>query len=68
MARITFDPAEAEGLRTAAREAFTDGTPALAYTLEKLAAEGIDLESCIPWDGLRVELGLPEDDGVADVA
>ena len=43
MARIVFDTAEAEGLRRAAAEEFATA-PALAYVLERLAAEGVDLD------------------------
>ncbi|MEY9842845.1 hypothetical protein [Streptacidiphilus sp. EB103A] len=58
MARIVFDPQEAEGLRAAAKAEFP-GTPQLAFVLEQLAAEGIDLERCRSWEELRAERGLP---------
>ncbi|MFJ2193135.1 hypothetical protein ACIOJE_35200 [Kitasatospora sp. NPDC087861] len=66
MARIVFD-AEASALRQAAEAEFP-GSPALAYVLERLAAEGIDLDRCVRWDDLRAEIGLPDDNGSARVA
>ncbi|MFE2911447.1 hypothetical protein [Kitasatospora indigofera] len=62
MARIVFDPDEAEGLRRAAAAEFLE-TPSLAYVLERLADRGIDLDNCTPWDTLRTEVGLTDDGG-----
>ncbi|MER6365828.1 hypothetical protein [Kitasatospora sp. NPDC001527] len=62
MARIAFDPEEAAGLRRAAAAEFTTA-PALAYVLERLAAEGIDLDGCVPWETLQAEAGLTDDGG-----
>ncbi|WP_329624733.1 hypothetical protein OG357_33865 [Streptomyces sp. NBC_01255] len=59
MAHLTFDAAEQQLLREAARAEFP-GNPALAYVLENLAAEGIDLDRCRDWDDIRAEKGLPE--------
>jgi hypothetical protein len=67
MANLTFSEAEQRELREAARAEFP-GNPALAYVLESLAAEGIDLDRCRDWDDIRAEQGLPERDGAADVA
>lgn len=68
MARITFDPDEAEQLRTSARERVAT-EPALAYVLLQLADEGIDLEKCTPWEELRERYGMPPlDDATHDVA
>ncbi|MET9723702.1 hypothetical protein [Streptomyces zaomyceticus] len=59
MAHLTFDGAEQRELREAARAEFL-GNPALAYVLESLAAEGIDLDTCRDWDDIRADKGLPE--------
>ncbi|MFD8645506.1 hypothetical protein ACFV14_34955 [Streptomyces zaomyceticus] len=59
MAHLTFDGAERRELREAARAEFP-GNPALAYVLESLAAEGIDLDTCRDWDDIRADKGLPE--------
>ncbi|MFC7306045.1 hypothetical protein ACFQVC_17690 [Streptomyces monticola] len=70
MAHIVFDPEEADQLRAAAREEFP-ANPALAYVLQQLADEGIDLDKCRPWEDIRAERGLPplDEDGEAhDVA
>ncbi|MFE5798072.1 hypothetical protein ACFQ8C_36620 [Streptomyces sp. NPDC056503] len=67
MAHLTFSETEQRELREAARSEFP-GNPALAYVLENLAAEGIDLDRCQDWDDIRVEQGLPERDEAADVA
>jgi hypothetical protein len=65
VARIVFDSAEAAGLRDAAHAEFP-GNPALAFVLERLAAEGIDLDACRTWEDLRAERGLPPLDGEQD--
>lgn len=57
--RIVFDPDEQEALRADARDRAQDD-PRLAYVLERLASEGVDLEECAPWDELREQYGLPE--------
>jgi hypothetical protein len=68
VARIVFDPAEAAGLREAAHGEFP-GNPALAFVLEQLASEGIDLDTCRSWDDIRAERGLPPlEDEQDDVA
>jgi hypothetical protein len=67
VARIVFDPAESAGLRAAARAEFP-GNPALAFVLEQLASEGIDLDKCRSWEDLRTERGLPPLDEQGDVA
>lgn len=67
MAHLTFNEAEQRELREAARTEFP-GNPALAYVLENLAAEGIDLDRCRDWDDIRAEKGLPERNEAADVA
>ncbi|MFF4409856.1 hypothetical protein [Streptomyces sp. NPDC001404] len=58
MAHLTFDSDEQQELREAARAEFP-ANPALAYVLESLAAEGIDLDKCRDWEELRLEQGLP---------
>lgn len=67
--RITFEPDEAEKLRASAREAALD-EPQLAYVLQQIADEGIDLDACTPWEQLRERLGMPplDEDHVDDVA
>lgn len=56
--RIVFDPAEQEALRADARDQAHDD-PHVAYVLERLASEGIDLDVCKDWEDLRIEAGLP---------
>lgn len=67
MAHLQFDAHEQADLRTTARDEFPHN-PALAYVLEALASEGIDLDGCRDWEELRLEAGLPERDKAADVA
>ncbi|MGW7412728.1 hypothetical protein [Streptomyces sp. NPDC054863] len=69
MAHLVFDPDEQQQLRDAARAELAD-SPALAYVLEHLAAEGIDLDECRDWEDLRTAKGLPSRDeaGATDVA
>ncbi|MFI5534209.1 hypothetical protein ACWCYY_38570 [Kitasatospora sp. NPDC001664] len=57
---LTFDPAEADGLREAARDAALED-PRLAYVLLDLAEHGVDLNRCRTWDEIRAERGLPDD-------
>ncbi|MFF8610882.1 hypothetical protein ACF06X_33790 [Streptomyces sp. NPDC015346] len=59
MAHLIFDEDEQRELRESARAEFP-GNPALAYVLENLASEGIDLDRCRDWDDIRAEKGLPE--------
>lgn len=57
--RLVFEPEEREALRADARDlALHD--PGVAYVLEHLASEGIDLGACTDWEDQRLELGLPE--------
>ncbi|MFJ3817811.1 hypothetical protein [Streptomyces sp. NPDC090056] len=56
--RIVFDPAEQEALRADARE-MADGDPQIAYVLERLAGEGVDLDAVASWEELRDKLGQP---------
>ncbi|CAM5228712.1 hypothetical protein SSPIM334S_04455 [Streptomyces spiroverticillatus] len=71
MAHLVFDPDEQRQLRAAARTELA-GSPTLAYVLEHLAAEGIDLDECRDWEDLRAAKGLaPRDEdtaGATDVA
>ncbi|GEB57031.1 hypothetical protein [Streptomyces gardneri] len=64
MAHLVFDQAEQRELREAARAEFP-GNAALAYVLENLASEGIDLNRCRDWDDIRAEKGMPERNGKA---
>ncbi|MFF1717394.1 hypothetical protein [Streptomyces sp. NPDC058268] len=58
MAHLVFDPDEQAALRADARDhALTD--PGVAYVLERLASEGVDLEQCADWEDLRTAAGLP---------
>ncbi|MFE4206115.1 hypothetical protein ACFRSX_32645 [Streptomyces goshikiensis] len=68
--RIVFDPAEQEALRADARE-MADGDPQIAYVLERLAGEGVDLDAVTSWEDLRENLGqrpLDDDAPTAHVA
>ncbi|MCX4631985.1 MULTISPECIES: hypothetical protein [unclassified Streptomyces] len=56
--RIVFDQAEQDALRADARELVADD-PQIAYVLERLAGEGIDMERVVPWEDLRENLGQP---------
>ncbi|MEV7442992.1 hypothetical protein AB0O22_17880 [Streptomyces sp. NPDC091204] len=56
--RIVFDPAEQDALRADARE-MADGDPQIAYVLERLAGEGVDLDAVTSWEELRDKLGQP---------
>ncbi|WP_329449090.1 hypothetical protein OG906_41220 (plasmid) [Streptomyces sp. NBC_01426] len=56
--RIVFDPAEQEALRADARE-MADSDPQIAYVLERLAGEGVDLDAVTSWEDLRENLGQP---------
>ncbi|MCB5164419.1 hypothetical protein LG634_06165 [Streptomyces bambusae] len=56
--RIVFDPAEQEALRADARE-LAGCDPQIAYVLERLAGEGVDLERVTSWEDLRENLGQP---------
>ncbi|MFJ4879920.1 hypothetical protein ACIP93_32600 [Streptomyces sp. NPDC088745] len=62
--RIVFDPAEQEALRADARE-LADGDPQIAYVLERLAGEGVDLDAVTSWEELREKLGQPSLDDSA---
>ncbi|MFG2334912.1 hypothetical protein ACGFMM_35650 [Streptomyces sp. NPDC048604] len=64
MANLTFNEAEQRELREAARAEFP-GNPALAYVLENLASEGINLDGCRDWEDIRLENGLPPRDDEA---
>ncbi|MFF2308522.1 hypothetical protein ACFVVP_39235 [Streptomyces sp. NPDC058128] len=58
MMRIVFDPAEQEALRADARE-LAGHDPRIAYVLERLAGEGVDLDRVTSWEDLRENLGQP---------
>ncbi|MFE5484091.1 hypothetical protein [Streptomyces sp. NPDC056527] len=64
MAHLIFSEAEQRELRESARAEFPQN-PALAYVLENLASEGIDLDRCRDWDDIRAEKGLPPQNGEA---
>ncbi|MEU9304729.1 hypothetical protein [Streptomyces sp. NPDC048269] len=56
--RIVFDESEQDALRADARDLVADD-PQIAYVLERLAGEGIDLDRITPWEDLRENLGQP---------
>ncbi|MFD9078271.1 hypothetical protein [Streptomyces erythrochromogenes] len=55
---LVFDPAEQEALRADARE-MAGSDPRIAYVLERLAGEGVDLDGITSWEDLRENLGQP---------
>ncbi|MFD5935705.1 hypothetical protein [Streptomyces sp. NPDC060333] len=61
---LVFDPAEQEALRADARE-MADSDPQIAYVLERLAGEGVDLDAVTSWEDLRENLGQPPLDDAA---
>ncbi|MFE7586422.1 hypothetical protein ACFU5Y_33200 [Streptomyces gardneri] len=58
MAHLTFDEDEAQQLRESARERAAAGEGLLAYALEQLAAEGIDLSKVTPYAEIQARHGL----------
>ncbi|MGA4800382.1 hypothetical protein [Streptomyces lavendulocolor] len=62
MARLIFDRDEAAKLRDSAREHATAGDGLLAYVLEHIATEGVDLSACASYDDVRARHGLGDDD------
>lgn len=67
MAHLQFDSAEQADLRASAHAEFP-ANPALAYVLETLASEGINLDDCQDWEDLRLEVGLPPRESEDSVA
>ncbi|WP_147420140.1 hypothetical protein [Streptomyces sp. WM6372] len=65
--RIVFDEAEQDALRADARD-LAGVDPQIAYVLERLAGEGIDLDRITPWEDLRENLGQPPLDDSASAA
>ncbi|WP_328484895.1 hypothetical protein [Streptomyces zaomyceticus] len=57
-----FDEDEARQLRESARERAAAGEGLLAYTLEQLAAEGIDLSKATPYADVQARHGLGDTD------
>ncbi|MFE7598392.1 hypothetical protein [Streptomyces sp. NPDC057494] len=62
MAHLTFDEGEAQQLRDAAREHAVAGEGMIAYVLEQLAAEGIDLSKVTPYEDIQARYGLGDTD------
>lgn len=58
MAHLVFDPDEQAALRADARD-LALSAPGVAYVLERLAAEGVDLETCADREDLRTRGLLP---------
>ncbi|MGW2207068.1 hypothetical protein [Streptomyces sp. NPDC001774] len=62
MAHLIFDEDEQQQLRTSARERAASGEGLLAYALEQLAAEGIDLSTATPYATVQARHGLGDQD------
>ncbi|MCB8908435.1 MULTISPECIES: hypothetical protein [unclassified Streptomyces] len=62
MAHLIFDEDEARQLRESARERAASSEGLLAYTLEQLAAEGIDLSKATPYADVQTRHGLGDAD------
>ncbi|GHJ98103.1 hypothetical protein SNE510_76220 [Streptomyces sp. NE5-10] len=62
MAHLIFDEGEQQQLRTSAREHAAGGEGLLAYALEQLAAEGIDLSKVTPYADVQARYGLGDTD------
>ncbi|MEU8528365.1 hypothetical protein AB0C77_22635 [Streptomyces sp. NPDC048629] len=58
MAHLTFDEDETRMLRDSARERAADGDGLLAYALQQLAAEGVDLTKVTPYAEVQARYGL----------
>ncbi|MFD7980230.1 hypothetical protein ACIRSU_11125 [Streptomyces sp. NPDC101160] len=58
MAHLIFDEDEQQQLRASAREHAAAGEGLLAYALEQLAAEGIDLSKVTPYEDIQARHGL----------
>lgn len=56
--RLVFEPEERDSLRADARNLALTYSE-VAYVLERLASEGVDLEACTDWEDLRLVVGLP---------
>ncbi|MET9436909.1 hypothetical protein [Streptomyces sp. NPDC006551] len=62
MAHLIFDEDEQQQLRASARERAAAGEGLLAYALEQLAAEGIDLARVTPYEDIQARYGLGDAD------
>ena len=62
MAHLIFDEDEAQQLRDSARERAASGEGLLAYALEQLAAEGIDLSKATSYADIQARYGLGDTD------
>ncbi|MET9725431.1 hypothetical protein [Streptomyces zaomyceticus] len=62
MAHLIFDEDEAQQLRDSARERAADGEGLIAYALEQLAAEGIDLSKATSYADVQARYGLGDTD------
>ncbi|MFD5329311.1 hypothetical protein [Streptomyces sp. NPDC127092] len=62
MAHLIFDEDEQQQLRASAREHVAAGEGLLAYALEQLAAERIDLSKVTPYEEIQARYGLGEAD------
>ncbi|MDJ0466801.1 hypothetical protein [Streptomyces sp. H27-C3] len=61
MAHLVFDNDESRQLRDSAREHADAGDTLLAYVLENMASEGIDLDKLTPYEDIRARHGLDSD-------
>ncbi|MFF9914802.1 hypothetical protein [Streptomyces sp. NPDC013457] len=62
MAHLIFDEDEQRKLRESARERAAAGEGLLAYALEQLAAEGINLATATPYAAVQARHGLGDGD------
>ncbi|GGU11438.1 hypothetical protein [Streptomyces lateritius] len=62
MAHLIFDEDEQQQLRESARERAAAGEGLLAYALEQIAAEGIDLSNATPYAAVQARYGLGDAD------
>ncbi|MFE1230598.1 hypothetical protein [Streptomyces sp. NPDC058745] len=62
MAHLIFDEDEQQQLRNSARERAAAGEGLLAYALEQIASEGIDLATATPYATVQARHGLGDTD------
>ncbi|MFD8205829.1 hypothetical protein ACFV2S_05380 [Streptomyces sp. NPDC059695] len=62
MAHLIFDEDEVQQLRDSARDHAAAGEGMIAYVLERLAAEGIDLSKATPYEDIQARHGLGDTD------
>ncbi|MER7959976.1 hypothetical protein [Streptomyces sp. NPDC096030] len=62
MAHLIFDDDEQQQLRASARERTAVGESLLAFALQQIAAEGIDLSTATPYAAVQARHGLGDTD------